>query len=574
MAVAVGSPMSYELLSRLPPNSFVAKWRTFYPDVPNENLFRLRQGDRRINFPIRGATNEFFLNGGSYLGGSAYTRARMGTDVTTIPTSSDLKNVLLDPPIHMSAPYHWFSRCRESMDAGALPLLDNTSAELSHEINNLRVLSIRRNRVHNGAGLNDCCSGLEAENQRQSWTTGGVASSSAESLIRQNSAWRILRNSAANTVQRLSYGNNRAFQIPLGMFSHLSSCPSPLPIGMFSSYSTNGWQIELFTAGQGLGDADRGPIWTDNDQRIATTTLTNYEAYMRNLHICAPVIQILDPMVMQSILQLYYKTEMEMVGGVQFPLSLRLNCLSWRSFGPFPLNQGQTDYYFNLPGTDRSVRAWAWSVYDRTRNAVGKWDLVQPVRVTRLRTNIGVEEVHDIVEDIDSNQDNVRNFVNVSGRHSAAMFSCLPYYQEGILSTGHQEDDNDSYNQGLDALNLGANGSELSRRFKCYGYVSLENMDRRTGVYSDSFEACGKDLTNVGRIEVQMRIMESAFANTSPPAAAADNDAAKAQLSKTEAGDAFQPLSDSNRAIHFLYVYDTVLETSPQGVVDLSKSAL
>lgn len=581
---AIPTSWSFEMLSRLPPNSFVVKWRAFLPDTPQVQSYQMRTKNT-INIGFRGATNEFLLNTNAYLQGSYYVRARLGTDTVTIPTTANLRDVVLDPDKWFQSPYHFFATARETMDAGALPLLDNNSPELSHEINNLRLWSARRNRKWNGASLNDLQTGCGSEALRNDWTVGGSSSSSPESLIQNGSALRILYNSGANAVQRQSYGANRVFQIPLGFFSALASTHSVIPLGMMSSYSINGWQVTLETATQGLGDTDQGYYWTQNPDRVSTAVLTNYDGWMSDIQVMAPVIKILDDNVMQAILNLYYKNQVEQLGQVAFPASLRLNTLMTRYFGPFPVPAGTTDYFFRLPGTDRSVRALAWKIYNRNLNQIGKWQLSRAYRSTRVEAKLGSENLHDVVEDRSSNSDNVRNFCNVNGRHSAALFSPLPYYQEGLLQTGQQEDDLDNYNNNLDLVvfNDGA-GNILHRYPISYGYLSLENLDRREGSYSDSFQACGKDLTNCGSIDVNMRIMESAYqGNSGGPLAAVGNPAALTIIGPPngpagngylDRGDAFRPVQETDVQIMFMWVYDTVVELSPAGVVDVTKMVL
>jgi hypothetical protein len=260
------------------------------------------------------------------------------------------------------------------------------------------------------------------------------------------------------------------------------------------------------------------------------------------------------------------------VGGVQFPLSLRLNSLGYR-FSRFPLTQPQTDYYFRITGTDRSVRALAWRVFSQSRNSQGAWSLTRDLVCTRLETTIGSELPHPVIEDMTPATTNVSNFISLNIKRSGSLFSALPYYQEGVKHDGDASDIWMKYNNALVGVDGQAFVDPLTsavgvnlRRCLCQGLISFENLDRREGDFSGSFQASGKDLTNVGAIDLRMRFQKVVV----PQVTVAQTDTSLADTVS------FGPLTSQEQdyQIVFAYVYDSVMEVSPQGVMDITNATL
>lgn len=556
MSTAIPSSMSYEMLSSLPANSFVLHWKEIRPDsLPQGNKYSL--GTRqKVRFVIRGAPNEFLLNTNVYLCGNAYLKLKIG-DLTAgqALSNTNVADFARAPSCKLNAPIHFFQSSRESFNAGALPYLDNQDVVRSHEINNLRYCSARRNRTEAKLrGIDDLNSSFYAD--KNTLVSSGIDTTdlTASAPIRL-----LYYNSDAAAVVTESLGKDKNFKIPLGLYSNFVNSHSVLPVGLTSSYAVNGWQIELDTTEQQGND---GKCYEITDVNGLTTT---GEAVMSDLRIYAPYIRILDPAVMEAVLSLYEKRETVSVGGVQFPLSLRINTMAYR-FASFPLINGQKDYFFRVAGTDRSVRAIAWWVFNKPQNLAGKWNLSngENVNLKRLETKIGTENVHEVVEDTDTTTNNISNFIAVNSARSACLFSPLPYYQEGRKFDGMQEDDLDPYNNTLSNYSkFGTGGVGVNRRSLCYGYVSLENLDRREGDYSGSFQASGKDLTNVGAIEMNMR-----FVIPSAPAVNAGSTLDSIDRYNENA------VSNSDYEILFAYAYDSITECSPQGMLDVTNAIL
>ena len=566
MSTSIPSSFSFEMLSRLPANSFLLNWVEVRPDqTPQGNKYTI--GERqRIRFVLRGAPNEFMLNTNINLCGNAYVKVRQTDLGNLLNEETCIYNTYNRPPVRLNSPYHFFQSSRESFNAGSLPYLDNQDTTRSHIYNDLRYSCVRRNRLEGtgGGSIFDIGNAFNASQQKLS------ADYNADNDSEFGAPTRMLWN-RAGTVVANSFGKDLNFQIPLGTYSNFVNSHSVIPLGLCSSYAVNGWQIELETTEQ---TTINGRCYTsvnlskktaagvdDGEEPIDPPT-----AIMKDLRIYVPVIKVLDPSVMASILSLYEKREMVNLGGVQFPLSMRLNSIAYRT-SSFPLFANQADYFFRISGTDRSVRAISWWVYDRTN--VSYSSMTTPIKLTRLETSIGNEHIHEVIEDTDGSTNNISNFMVGNLKRSASLFSVLPYYQEGVKFDGQQEDYLDRFNNTLSSFVSGTTRDTGGfRKSLCYGAVSFENLDRREGDYSGSFQASGKDLTNAGAIELRMRIEQ--------PVAPINVTAGTDLATWNNLADAWSKTSiqSANLEIVFMYAYDSVMEISPQGVMDVSNAVL
>ena len=553
MATAIPSSMSFEMLSRLPANSFVLEWKEVRPDqVPVSGRWQLGVGGQRVRFHLRGAPNEFLLNTNVFLSGSAHLNVVGATTATAVAFVDEVNRGALG----LNDPIHYFQGSRESFNAGALPYLDNQDTERSHQINVLRFRSARRLARKSGKVIDDLESCFSSHNNR-------IISSSQSDAVENTSldGLRFYGTNGAGPGQVVIGGKNKTFKIPLGLYSNLVNSHSVVPLGLMSSFAVNGWSVEMETQDQPGADGKCFQV-----PALIGGGVASYEAYMNDLRIVLPIIKVLDPAVMEAVLSLYEKREMVNVGGVQFPLSLRMNSIAYR-FSHYALQSGQSDYFFRVAGTDRSVRAVAWWIYRTSDASVGRWVINDgAVRVTRLETTIGNEQPHPVVEDQSVNTDNVDNFVAINAKHSASLFSPLPYYQESRKFDGQQDEVLSEVNNSIGTIFALGTSNNLSHFALASGYVSLENLDRREADYSGSFAASGKDLSNVGGIDIRMRIQSydtSTVANFD-------------SLAKLEADSSFGTAgvpNDSYRIV-FAYAYDSVMEISPQGVMDVTNAVL
>ena len=547
--------------------------------APQNNVYNIQaNGTQRVNFVIRGAPNEFLLNTNCYLSGSTYTKAVVATTAGTPLTDTDKAILRTEAPVQLNKPLHFFQSSRESFNSGSLPFLDNQDTVASHEYNELRASFTQRNQPV-GVGeqqLEDCESWLGSALAR--YETRSVAGALEQKAIYSAPFRAVFKQSATPDVYSvLPCGKNKDFRIPLGVYSNLVNSHSVIPIGLMSSYSVNGWQLDIDISNQsglnGVVFKAESTVLVVDGEEPESLTISGQTAVIADLRIYACVIRVLDPSVMEAVLSLYEKREMVNVGGVQFPLSLRLNSLGYR-FSRFPLTQPQSDYYFRITGTDRSVRALAWRVFSQSKNAQGAWSLGSGVCLTRLETMIGSELPHPVVEDMTPATTNVSNFIALNIKRSGSLFSALPYYQEGVKHDGDASDVWMRYNNSFVKYETGVSvpvdgGSivaQVNRQCLCQGLISFENLDRREGDFSGSFQASGKDLTNVGAIDIRMRFQKVVL----PISASVPTDASLADTLT------FGPITSDEQdyQIVFSYVYDSVMEVSPQGVMDITNATL
>ena len=632
MSTAIPSGMTFEMLSRLPPNSFVMEWREFRPDTqaPSRWGYPLDgAGSQRINFHLRGAPNEFLLNTDCYLSGEAWLNVinpqagdnfnfynvdgwymflqsmsgifPFSTDLPTIPTKTMDNN--FDRPGGLNSPYMYFQSSRESFNSGALPYLDNQDSQRSLDINTFRLLC-SKSVAHNGqkAGLESCIApwsfplnGATNEGYRQ-WLLSGLYYYGP--IFHQDGPPPV------NLYGVLNYGGTKNFQIPLGLYSSLINSHSILPIGLFSSYSVNGYSIELNTNGQAVlpnrtfnaicdgsiktvGWCNQKFWWKDDHPypgaSITHNTKTtiiysnlNNNAWVRNLIIRSQVIKVLDPAVMEAVLSLYEKREMVNLGGVQFPLSLRLNSLGYRFYNQ-GIRAGQSEYHYRIPTTDRSVRAVAWIIQEPRMRDLGFMYNDSTLTCTRLSTKIGTEIIHPEVYDNDPFSNNVGNFINLNLKKCAGLFSAFPQYLEGkprdvsmdVLNSINNTTAICTPNQYNDPIGIGdyVTAQRRSGGIVFCGAVSFENLDRREGDFQGSYQASGKDCSNVGSIEMTFRFLHTYSLPSSTPVSIAENqDVLASRLGLEPPTVPFD--------ITFITVYDNVMECSPQGIMDITNAVL
>lgn len=622
MASAIPESMAFSLLSKLPPNSFVSSWKEIRPD---NKLNGVLGASENVRFTFRGSPNEFMLNSEVYLCGNPKLRVPLApTTATSVVGSSnwlryEAENASESSRIaKLRKPFQQFQASRESCNSGSLALLDNTDNVRHQEYNMLRVLATRR------------CLGPKGFVDHSSLLDYDPSSANSESSKLENAGVRYLYPSNAvsdgtNTTYTFSAydSGDKPFAIPLGLYSTLINTHSLIPIGLFSSYAIDGWSLELQTSQQDniVGAAPdnnstygkcfvihtkaAGSVTVPvNIQSLAANQLTvgNVSGTLSDLRIFARVIKLLDPSTMDAVLSLYEKREMVKVGGVQFPLSLRLNSIAYR-FSSYALRAGQADYTFQIPTTDRSVRGYAFKLYNRNTNRLGElfngFDYPENPFATRLETIVGNEYPHAVVEDSDPKRSsNVKNFLVANAKHSAALFSCIPYYQEGVQRFGHPEDPLSVINNAVGPVTQASMtdylavtypnnaGAEIAYKPSywrgnkvCYGFVSFENLDRRDSDPNTATEASGKDLSAIGSIQVNMRInvatpnplSNGPVATAGAPAAALNyvNTAGQVDNAIT-----IGSLATNDWEIIFTVAYDQVIEISPSGVFDITKAIL
>lgn len=626
MSTAIPSGFTFEMLSRLPPNSFVMEWREFRTDAPPPSRWGYpldTASSHRLNFSIRGAPNEFLLNTNAYLSGDAWFNIRneaLASDESYIDEKgldklikqatglktyvvAEVDNDAVEVGFYagdtdnaqfggLGSPYMYFNSSRESFNSGALPFLDNQDAQRSKDINTLRLLCANGSRAQNGNfGIESCTApwsfptiGRRNE-QLSNWLDSGLF---YYGPINEDSYGCITK------------GGVKRFHIPVGLYSSLINSHSVLPIGLFSSYAVNGYQIELYTNSQpiikstnpgseGTINSQKLNLWVDGrawpdiagDEPKGNSDSLVYDvggnAYMRNLVIRMQVIKVLDPAVMEAVLSLYEKRESVNLGGIQFPLSLRMNSLGYRFYNQV-IQDGKSEYHFRIPTTDRSVRAVAWYVQYPSFRDFGYMGTPLPIRPTKIDTRIGTEIIHPTITDVDPYSNNCGNFIDDNFKRCSSLFSPFPQYLEGNHPRDKVQDlvsrmnnlggtFTDEYALQLTDGNYTTNGAYGSPNGITMGAISFENLDRREGDFQTSYQASGKDLTNIGSIEMIIGFHQAQSVDTGNPL---DAPQTQDQLSSKLQFIAPQQAFD----ITFITVYDNVMEVSPQGIMDITNAVL
>ena len=585
MAVSIPESMSFGLLSRLPPQSFEYKMVEIRPDqAPVGGSYDMTSVNRPV-LHIRGAPNEFILNTEINICGTLSTQCEISANLNGRLTVAQANAALADGTL----PDYKYGNCmfrssRESFNSQALPFLDNQENNRHIQINQYRGRCARRaiskdSMTIDGlesAGFVSTVAEYKTFNPQLEEVGNGPEYAPRMQLLTN------VKQSAAGGAQAVSVlGDVWRFKVPLGFYSNLINCHSVIPQGLMSAYSVNGWSIELETE---LANADVGsrgfinyavisgtePAPSDAPKQI-TPTLASSRLY--GLRIFVPVIKVLDPAVMEAVLSLYEKRETVTLGSVQFPMSLRLNTLGFRTFS-YPINpQGQSDYYFRLPMTDKSVRGYMWALVARGNFFNRGVPISNNIVVTRLETKIGSLSVHDVVENQSPQEDNVNAFVYNNLRRSGYLWSPFPAYLENQQRAAAPEDKLISYRTGQLATANSFSEPAVpgnvpivvrSTNTLCYGCVSFENLDHREPDYAGSYQASGYDTTNRGGIDVNMRL--NSMVETIAPNLAGAAVASWSYVAPDVPGYGLE--------IIFQAVYDAIFEVSPVGVSDITNASL
>jgi hypothetical protein len=579
MAVSIPSSLSFELISKLPSESFVIESRTWLPDVAKPE-WDLVNADKQapVDFHLRLATNEFLLNTECFVAGhikGAVNNIAIYLNQATPRIAGQLESfqgLAQGPSIFQSA--------RESFNAGALPLFDNQDSSTHQPVNAIRTLASQRVRHNHKPSFLGGMSGIADD--VANLTIEQLEGAGYASLADRGTGIAVY---GTNEGNRRSYAKAQPFSYPLGYYSSLINSHSVLPLGLMSSYSINGYGIRLR-----FQDPNQIVCRYNNVEGAAAgMALTHLK--VSGLAIRGKIIKVLDPSVMSAVLGLFEKSQQISVGGVQFPLSLRLNTLNYRHY-TYPVNQGLN--HWRLPSTDKSVRGVAWLVHyplsdvsvsgsgfiasgnensDKHRQSC-MWPLAQrEAALTRLFVKAGSMKIMDgPVEDNVPSSTNVVSFVRNELKKVGASFSPFPYYQE---NSEHSSDLADWISMCqrpvLDVNQPSTNAfGGVPEAVQC-GYVSFQNMDYRESDQSTNFQASGIDLTNVGSVEMEMRYQRLPLqADYGIVTAAGPGGNVYTETDRWNA----TALGAGDLQITFVLCHDTVIETSPSGVADITNAVL
>lgn len=597
MASSLPESYAFSLLSRLPPASFVVEQRDFEVSVQPSGGVYASDREHVLEIYLRGAPNEVCLMG--YATIQASTSITADFSAVALPNNAEA-NALTQKMVRRAffqndvntRNVRWekgpviFNSSRESVNASQLPILDNQDKASHLVLNNARCLVSKR-QLSRGLGNK---ADTTFDYYSQEIKALGSAGWNDDSAYKGINLWYQMSAAALPAGRPFRKVDNgvKNWNIPLGLYSSLAASHTVLPIGLLSSYSVNGYGIRLTLANlcdpnnglvKGLAlDARRADTWlfqSPNPYGAAIQPVYGFDTLTgvlrsvkgdgtRNVKISVPVVKILDPAVMSSLLALYEKRQSVNVGGVNFPLSLRMNTLGYRTYD-FALSGGQSDMFHRLPTTDRSVRAVMCMLYDTGADKVpiqrggvncNKW--------TRLDVKVGsLTPLGTVLENRTPYDTNIETYFANSIKRSGHCFSAYPYWQEVMEKTV----------QSADQYGVLIPTQESNQQVLQLGVISFENMDYREGDMQTALQASGVDCTNVGAIDINVRITH--FANDyetnnydSGPVANASPDA--------EFGVGSQGVGPAVGQWRMLYVlaYDQVFEASPSGVTDITNAVL
>lgn len=596
MTSSLPEQYTFPLLSRLPPASFVVEQRDFNVAVqPSGGVYAVdRSHDLEIF--LNGAPNEFALMGYATISGDTSVTADFTATRLPVATdgfsTADVRRALFQNDLQ-SCNVRWergavfINASRESVNAGQMPLFDHQDKANHLMFNNARSLvAKRRLSGQRGADLTRAFFGVP------DIPALAGAGWNKDSQYKGINLW--YRKSAAtdpNSYRRIDNGVKH-WEVPLGLYSSLAQTASCIPIGLLSSYSVNGYGIRVSLAN--LCDPNNGLVLglgVNTDRQYAQFFRNDY-AYVappapaygfnalsgtliqaqgdghRNIKISVPVVKVLDPAVMSSILALYEKRQMVSVGSnVSFPLSLRMNTIGYRTYDR-ALDISQGDYFFRLPTTDRSVRGLMMVLYKTTgRRLPMENGGLNCNKVTRLDVKIGsLTPLGTVIESRTPQDNNIEAYSAKCIKRSGHLFSPFPYWREAL------ETAESTATYAADSM-LPCN--DPSQTAIHVYVISFENQDYREKNMETALSASGIDCTSVGGIDVSFRVnhftVDPETAYGAPPTGANGN--LVTDFGQGSVGFS-QPSGGGSWRALFALAYDQVVEASPSGVMDITNAVL
>jgi hypothetical protein len=533
---------SFEYLSQLPSNQFEIYYKKFQPLNPPQNGVFTGAQENTFQISLSLAPNEYAImqdaylnvdarvtldyaanNGANYAGKLA--NPTIGTPVISLEYPGVLQTLFGDKSQGRPTPSNesgvdggyncgprWrygpsvIGRSSESVNNGSLKLHQNTDSTLCNIYNVQRCQNARRAYHIDKDAIEDLSgAGCDASTNAHGFCIEYTSGSGG-----------VINPAVIKTAPK-------NFKIPLGLVSDLANCTSLVPVGMFNSYATQSWRLDV-TLPRLTDNSTRGIVFpgpeTDDlmpaGLKAAPNIVVREGDGYRNVAVWIPVVRVLNGQYQEMVLSQYEKRATTMLNGVTLPVSLRLNTLAFQRYGPYPLSSGQAKHYFRLSTTQPSVRGVSWMVYDRTKfdkhftdsgvdiladgaTRAYKNFASGQLRVTSLETRVGTRCLHDAVRDEEFWDTNVADFVALQERRSAGLMSPFPYWEEAVKQDSKQSDKRRSLQWGIPQT-VGAYG--------CYnlqsGFVSFENSDHRDMTYSSAKQATGINCSQVGAIEINM----------------------------------------------------------------------
>lgn len=602
MSATISEEYVFSLLRKLPSNSFNVKWRRVQPNVPLPStgldlVGGTAPGKKDVTLQLNGAVNEMaLLSHARVVVGLSSTEAINHAAAITF-NQADLSPINKKHPYtHLNFKYggaNVIVKSTESFNAGSLCLYDNNNADSFAPVNVARGLCARRSAkydwdhpitnvddiVLNSLQINDLESAGFSSTEKRARGCGYVVTGTGAFAV--NEFTKAAANGYGAPVTLFTGAGNlprdsvQTLKFPLSMFSSLASTMSVHPIGLFSSFSVNGYQVSLQFDGSGsIVAPDLGG--TTQTAATSATTAGAQTVKLHSVEIHYPVVTILQPEVMQGILSLYRKEASIQVGDVSVPASLRMNTINYH-ISTFGLQSGKN--FFHIPSTAKSSRGLLWMIYDqagRSRNRIpdnatvdrtaeANSALTYPlctkgITVREVELKIGSENVSGCVRNDNPDSGVVESYIYENIKKGAGVFSPFPYYEElmhhevaGVEDLVHDlrnKSERGPIPTGTNITNSAGYRTRNNYSIQ-YGIFDLQNMDYRSKQDSGVI-ASGKSLNNIGRYDVSMDfagiVQQDSGANTYGPVA-----------------------TPTDYRIVFIEAVDTVIEASAQsGVQDIS----
>ena len=600
MASTLSDDLTFQMLRRIPPQSFVVQWRKYKPNQPIPSAgVAIHNSKWETNTTIQGTVNEIALMS------KAKVVVSIGSEQNLVVTgvTGNLASVG-NSPANRDSPFNtpsWkyamaniVTQSRESFNAQSLYLLENTD-EVSHApINVMRGLCARRVASFDSPKISnsdDVYLNSLTINELESCGFGSCSKRADGVGYTNTSANPYLQLGGLPAAANYNFNRDgvKNFEVPLGFYSSLASTYSVIPLGLLSTFSVNGYNQQLT-----FGNGSKSMIYptfttTAGEPNLLTgagSVVTNGTATctLYNVEIHVPIVQILSPEIMNGLLSLYRKTASVDVGGVSVPMSLRMNtiCYDTRSY---PL-AGSNIQHFQVPTTEKSIRALGWIVYNSSsKDAIAMLNntadsrtpetdsplqyplCVKGVTLKKVYVRAGRDDLMPCIENNDPNSGEVESFIYQNLKQAAAVFSPFPYWSElvnrdvagaeDLLDTARCKS---TFGQGANDTNVVNPSLNYRTRSNCsvqYGCISFQNNDYRND--ESGQVATGISLNNIGRFDVEMDFRQVV------------RNGANLEYSAPDFGDG----NSGNKRIVFIIAYDSILEASANsGVSEITNSVI
>jgi hypothetical protein len=606
MASTIPESQVFSMLRKLPANSFVLKWRRVKPNVqiPSTGYELLgTAGSRKqdITLNINGAVNEMALMSHARV----VVNMSANQEITAVAPATYENGKY--SPLDKQNPFnhvHWkyaggniFASTREVFNAGSLCLYENCSADSLSAVNTLRGLCARRpahfdydevSSNYDDVKVGSLCindlesAGFSGYQKRMDGCGYQKTGANILSVKGYNNATNAVGPAVAFTNATDGFPRDcmKQFEFPLGQFSSLASTFSVIPLGTLSSFSVNGWAIEMQFDGSNAVVVPATSL-VAGDEVVKTSTAIVNDTLTVKLHgveIYYPTVTILNQEVMNGIISLYRKEASVPVGGVSIPMSLRMNTLNYR-INTYSIQDGLNQYH--IPSTEKSARALFYIIYDReskarsgltnndavNRNAETSSALQYPLSVKgitprSIELRMGSDDYMPCVRNDSPDSGEVEAFIWANLKKAGATASPFPYweevtkndigYAEDILSNLRCKSTQGSQSSAVNVPNFNGYRTRNNASVQ-YGCFDFQNMDYRTG--DSGSVASGKSLNNIGRYDVEMDFQS---------------------ISQTSSGtNVYAPVVNAtSKRIAFFEVYDEVIEASAAQGVQLITNAV